>query len=74
MNQSKYIEKLLSKFDMTDCKPKPTPCISGIDKVIGESESHELADPRISSSNIVGSLIYVITGTRSDLCYVVTKF
>ena len=71
MNQTKYVEKILSKFDMTDCKPKPTPCISGIDKVM-ESELNELADPRLYRA-IVGSLIYVMTGTRPDLCYVVTK-
>ena len=27
INQTKYIEKLLSRFDMADCKPKTTPVI-----------------------------------------------
>ena len=34
--------------------------------------SPELDDPHIYRA-IVGSLIYVMTGTRPDLCYVVTK-
>ena len=71
MNQTQYIEKILSKFEMKECKPKPTPCILGIDKVAA-SESPELNDPR-SYIAIVGSLIYVMTGTRPDLCYIVTK-
>ena len=71
MNQTRYIEKILAKFKMTDCKPKPTPCVLGLDKVLGE-ESPEMDDPRLYRA-IVGSLIYVMTGTRPDLCYIVTK-
>ncbi len=34
--------------------------------------SRELGDPRLNQA-VVGSLIYVMTCTRPDLCYVVTK-
>ena len=71
INQTRYIQKVLSKFKMTDCKPKPTPCVLGLDKLM-EGESPELVDPRLYRA-IVGSLIYVMTGTRPDLCYIVTK-
>ena len=71
MNQTRYIQKVLSKFKMTDCKPKPTPCVLGLGKLT-EEESPELVDPRLYRA-IVGSLIYVMTGTRPDLCYIVTK-
>jgi hypothetical protein len=70
MNQSRYIEKLLTKFDMQDCKPRSTPCEMGVNK-IGEDDV-ELADIKLYRK-IVGSLIYVMTGTRPDLCYIVTK-
>ena len=70
MNQTQYIEKIVSKFDMIDCKPKPTPCILGIGKM--NEHSPELDDPHIYRA-IVGNLIYVMTGTRPDLCYVATK-
>ena len=71
MNQTQYIDKILSKFEMTDCKPKSNPCSSGVEKEC-EIESRELSDLSLYRA-IVGSLIYVMTGTRPDLCYVVTK-
>ena len=43
----------------------------GIEKV-SNIKSPKLSDPRIYSE-IVGSLIYVMTATRPDLCYIVTK-
>jgi hypothetical protein len=56
---------------MSDCKPKPTPCILGTEKVSNE-KSPELTDPRLYRA-MVGSLIYIMTGKRPDLCYVVKK-
>ena len=56
---------------MTDCKPKPTPCVLGLDKLM-EGESPELVDPRLYRV-IVGHLIYVMTGTRPNVCYILTK-
>eukprot|EP00794_Sanderia_malayensis_P006416 gene6416-7147_t len=57
---------------MADSKPKPTPCTPGIEKESDEVESIVLDDPRLYGA-IVGSLIYVMTGTRPDICYAVTK-
>ena len=71
MSQKQYIEKVLTKFGMTECKPKVTPMASGQEKV-AETESPELTDPTLYRA-IVGSLIYVMAGTRPDLCYMVTK-
>ena len=67
MKQKQYIEKFLVIFGMAECKPKVTPTIQGLDKVL-DSESPELKDPTLYRA-IVGSLIYVMTGTRPDLCY-----
>ena len=71
MNQKSYLERVLSKFKMEDCKPKATPCELGSNKVLSE-DSTELADARLYRE-IVGSLIYCMTATRPDLCYSVTK-
>ena len=71
MSQKQYIEKVLTKFGMTERKPKVTPMASGQEKV-AETESPELTDPTLYRA-IVGSLIYVMAGTRPDLCYMVTK-
>jgi hypothetical protein len=65
------LKKVLLKFGMADCKPKPTQCVLGIEKVSDE-ESPSLEDPGEYRA-IVGSLICVMTGTRPDLCYIVTK-
>ena len=31
MGQTQYIDKILSKFKLTDCKPKSTPCALGVE-------------------------------------------
>ena len=46
MNQSKYIENILNRFGMTDCKPKPTPCEIDANK-IRYADSTELSDSRL---------------------------
>ncbi|GFR76714.1 retrovirus-related pol polyprotein from transposon tnt 1-94 [Elysia marginata] len=55
---------------MTDCKPKYTPCAINLNKFLNEPA--EKADARLHKE-IVGSLIYIMTATRPDLCYVVTR-
>ena len=70
MNQARYIEKLLLRFNMNNCKPRSTPCEIGINNVCDEEA--ELADSRLYRE-IIGSLIYIMIATRPDLCYIVTK-
>ena len=71
MSQKQYIGKHLTKFCMTECKPKVTPMVSGLEK-FADTESPELTDPTLYRA-IVGSLIYIMSGTRPDLSYIVTK-
>ena len=71
MNQTRYIEKVLDRFNMSDCQPKNIPCDPSMMNT-SSVESNELADATVYRE-IVGSLIYVMTGTRPDLCYIVTK-
>lgn len=66
MSQSQYIDKVLSKFEMSDCKPKSAPCVLGVEKECEYVNSRELGDPRLYRV-IVWSLIYVMTGTRPDV-------
>ena len=67
MDQSSYVEKILVKFDMQNCKPRQSPCEVGLNKVI--DEHCDLADAKLYRQ-IVGSLIYIMTATRLDLCFV----
>ena len=64
MNQTTYLNKLLNRFDMQNCKPKYTPCDMNINKF--ESEPSGETDARLYRE-IVGGLIYAMTCTRPDL-------
>jgi hypothetical protein len=71
INQTAYLKKLLEKHGMDNCKPVPTPCC---EKQIFEAEDDEPADVSLDTyRSIVGSLVYAVTCTRPDLCYVVSK-
>ena len=69
LNQNQYVERILSKFKMSDCKPKAVPCELGANKAC-ETNGSEFENASMYRE-IVGSLIYLMTCTRPDLCYVV---
>ena len=66
MNQSQYISKILSRFDMQDCKPRSTPCEMKLD-FSGDPI------PNTQYREMIGSLIYAMLCTRPDLSLVVSK-
>ena len=71
MEQSTYLRNILQKFDMLDSKPRSTPCELN-PTAANPSQSYEQQSPR-RYREIVGSLIYAMTCTRPDICWVVTK-
>ena len=69
LSQKRYTELVLSRFDMSDCKPQPTPAISSrLRKGDGE-----LLDKEGKSlyMEMVGSLMYLSGGTRPDMAWAV---
>ena len=69
LQQSKYIDDLLCRFGMVDCKPASTPAVSGM--VLGASSKlDEVAAKKYRS--LVGSLLYAATSTRPDIAYSVS--
>lgn len=70
MHQKSYLNKLLCRFNMQNCKPKFTPSEMNINKF--ENEDVEDADARLYRE-IVGGLIYAMTCSRPDLSFIVTK-
>ena len=72
LSQRRCCEKMLDKFNMSNCKPKSIPCDASVSKVCSDENSRELANPK-EYREIVGSLIYAMTGTRPDLCYAITR-
>ena len=68
MNQNKYIGRVLKRFNMSNCKPRATPCELKMD-LSNNSDPVDLRKYR----EIIGSLIYLMTCTRPDLSYAVGK-
>lgn len=67
LSQPKYALDLLARFHMADCKPAPTPFLSGV-KLEAQCSS-----PPVDATlyrQLVGSLIY-LTHTRPDISFVV---
>ena len=74
INQTKYIENILQRFNMQDCKPAATPMQSGIrlSKKMSPSNDKELEDiANVPYQNTVGSIMYAMLGTRPDIAYAV---
>ena len=69
ISQRRYITKMLERFDMSDCKPRATPCEAKLDD---NPYNNEYVDPK-KYREIVGSLIYAATSTRPDIAWVVSQ-
>ena len=72
MDQSVYIKNILERFDMVNAKPRGTPCELNPTASNPKTTQTDDQSPR-RYREIVGSLIYAMTCTRPDICWVVTK-
>ena len=76
MNQSYYLLGVLERFQMSDCKPRSTPCEPKFDVTDmnnSEPEDNANAEDVRRYREIIGSLVYAMSCTRPDLAWVVTK-
>lgn len=69
MSQTKYVEKILERFNMQNCKPRSTPCEQ---KLNYTNDAAVMSDVK-KYREAVGSLIYLTVCTRPDLSFVVSK-
>ena len=71
LDQVVYLEKVLEHFGMQNAKATKTPLIEGYNP----SENKEVVDPKLCAKyqSIIGSLLYLMLGTRPDICHAVTK-
>eukprot|EP00253_Pinus_taeda_P032282 PITA_32282 len=68
ISQAKYVNEVLDRFNMQECKTAITPTLMGL-KLSKEDNSKDF-DPSLYKS-IVGSLMY-LTATRSDIMFAVS--
>lgn len=68
MNQSRYIDKILQRFGMSECKSRATPSEIKCD-LTPEGDQTDQRQYR----GMLGSLIYIMTCTRPDISWIVSK-
>ena len=69
VGQERYIETMLERFQMDQCKPSRTPADLNL-KFQTAQNGNEEADQRIYG-NLVGSLLYLAKQTRTDIMFTV---
>ena len=67
--QSHYVEKVLSRFGYSDCKPSSTP----YDPSVLLRKNRRIARDQLRYSQIIGSLMYLASATRPDISFAVSK-
>ncbi|XP_052562530.1 uncharacterized protein LOC120429306 [Culex pipiens pallens] len=74
LDQEKYVEAILSRFQMTDCKPVSSP-MNVSEKLTRDtcpSTDQELERMKsVPYQEAVGCLMYLAQSTRPDICYAV---
>ena len=72
MDQSRYLENVLKRFSLYDCKGRSTPCEANLAAYeINNIDPDEIDNTKYRQ--MVGSLIYAATCTRPDLSFIVMK-
>ena len=67
--QSHYVEKVLSRFGYSDCKPASTP----YDPSVLLRKNRRITRDQLRYSQIIGSLMYLASATRPDISFAVSK-
>jgi hypothetical protein len=70
LSQRTFIDKILNCFSMEDCKPVSTAIDSN--HRLKSIEVNEQSTDSTAYQQIIGSLMYLVTGTRPDLAYTIT--
>ena len=67
LSQTHYIEKILNKFNQSDCIPVSTPLDPKINFVKNEGDPKS----QMEYAKVIGCLMYAMTCTRPDIAYAV---
>ena len=71
IDQSAYLDKVLERCKMTNCKPARTPLPEGYNPVANTEAPN--AERRSRFQMVIGSLLYLMLGSRPDIAFAVTK-
>lgn len=74
LTQKSYIENILNRFNMSDCKPIDTPMIANCflsKKDVAKTEEKIIEVSKLPYSELIGSLLYLAT-RRPDISYPVS--
>jgi len=69
LTQSHYVEKILKKFNYSDCSPVSTP----MDPSVKLMPNKGIAISQLEYSQAIGCLMYAMTSTRPDIAYAVGR-
>ena len=67
IDQETYAKSILARFGMQDCNPVVTPLNPGVKLLKEENEDNEMERRTTYLQQIIGSLMYLMLGTRPDL-------
>ena len=70
LSQTTFIDKILNRFSMQDCKPVLTP-INSHHPWMAIRDEDKCTDAT-AYQQIIGSSMYLVTGRRPDLAYTIT--
>ena len=71
LGQEAYAREVLAAYNMQDATPKPAPLALGVKLVADALDDPEL-HPDVPYCAAIGSLMYLMVGTRPDLLYAVS--
>jgi hypothetical protein len=69
LSQSHYVEKMLNRFGYKDTKSTPTP----YDPSLILPKNRRIGRDQLRYSQMIGSLMYLASATRSDISFAVSK-
>ena len=70
IDQSNYIQKILERFNMKECKPQKSPMETS--QVQKSKEKKDLDyTPKVPYREAIGSLLYLAGETRLDISYAI---
>ena len=73
LDQTRYAEKVVKQFGQENCKPVSVPLPTGYNPRPHSDQNSSNATLRSCYQSVIGSLLYIMLGTRPDISFAVIK-